>query len=58
VFSVELVAGPHVLQLPSLERGPDPPAEYLYFAAVLQRDQAGRYVRLGRGAVAAGRNAP
>jgi hypothetical protein len=47
VFAVELAAGPHLLQLPSLALGPDPQADYLYFAAVIHADVAGRYVALG-----------
>jgi hypothetical protein len=35
-----------VLQLPRLELGPDPEADYLYFAAVLHRDVASRYLAL------------
>ena len=34
--TAELAAGPHVLELPSLEAGADPEADYLYFAAVVQ----------------------
>jgi hypothetical protein len=46
VFEADLSPGPHVLSLPSLEGGPDPEADYLYFAAVLQREAASRYVLL------------
>ncbi len=44
VFEAELPAGTHVLELPSHEGGPDPEADYLYFAAVVRRDGAERYV--------------
>lgn len=43
VFEADLAAGSHVLALPSHEDGPDPEADYLYFAAVLHRDTASRY---------------
>jgi hypothetical protein len=46
VFEAELSAGAHVLELPSLEAGPDPEADYLYFAAVVRRDGAERYLLL------------
>jgi hypothetical protein len=46
VFEADLSAGAHVLELPSHEDGPDPEAEYLYFAAAVRRDLAARYVAL------------
>ena len=39
VFEADLSAGAHVLELPSHEDGPDPEADYLYFAAVVRRDR-------------------
>lgn len=47
VFETELAAGPHALELPSLAEGPDPEAEYLYFAAVVSRELAPRYLAVG-----------
>jgi len=44
VFETDLSAGAHVLELPSHEGGPDPEADYLYFAAVVRRDVADRYL--------------
>ncbi|HYN04746.1 MAG TPA: hypothetical protein VE359_20010, partial [Vicinamibacteria bacterium] len=44
LFEAELSAGAHVLRLPSHEGGPDPEADYLYFAAVVRRDAAERYL--------------
>ena len=44
VFEADLSAGAHVLELPSHEGGPDPEADYLYFAAVVRRDVAERYL--------------
>lgn len=44
VFDTDLSAGAHVLELPSHEGGPDPEADYLYFAAVVRRDVADRYL--------------
>ncbi len=44
VFEADLSAGAHVLELPSHEDGPDPEADYLYFAAVVRRDVAERYL--------------
>ena len=35
-----------MLELPSHEDGPDPEADYLYFAAVVRRDVAERYLVL------------
>ena len=46
-YEVELAPGPHRLELPSLEAGADPEADYLYFAAVVSRDLASRYLALG-----------
>jgi len=51
VYGAELAAGAHRLELPSLETGADPEADYLYFAAVVSRDLAPQYVALAdRGA--------
>jgi hypothetical protein len=47
LFETELAAGPHALELPSLAEGPAPEAEYLYFAAVVSRELAPRYLALG-----------
>jgi hypothetical protein len=47
VFETELSGGPHTLELPSLAEGPDPAADYLYFAAVVSREKASRYLALG-----------
>jgi hypothetical protein len=47
VHAVELGAGSHLMELPSLEAGPNPEADYLYFAAVVSRELAARYVALG-----------
>jgi hypothetical protein len=52
VFEAALDAGPHTLQLPSLEHGPDPAADYLYFAAAVHQDLAAQYVALGTRAAA------
>jgi hypothetical protein len=46
VFAADLATGPHVLQLPRLELGPSPEADYLYFAAAVSRDRAPRYLGL------------
>ncbi len=46
VFEAELAAGAHRLELPALETGPDPEADYLYFAAVVERAALSRYVDL------------
>ncbi len=43
VYDAELTAGAHRLELPSLDEGADPEADYLYFAAVVHRDAASRY---------------
>jgi hypothetical protein len=47
VFDAELEAGSHVLELPSHADGLDPEADYLYFAAIVHRDQADRYLSFG-----------
>jgi len=44
VFEADLSTGTHVLELPSLEGGPAPEADYLYFAAVVRRDVEDRYL--------------
>jgi hypothetical protein len=55
VFEADLSAGAHVLELPSHEGGPDPEADYLYFAAVVHREAADRCVSFaGAPAVAGG----
>lgn len=46
VFEAVLSMGAHVLELPSLEGGPDPEADYLYFAAVVRRDVVDRYLAI------------
>lgn len=46
VYDTELAASAHRLELPSLEKGADPEADYLYFAAVVSRDVARQYVAL------------
>jgi hypothetical protein len=46
VFEAELAAGPHRLELPSHASGLDPQADYLYFAAAVQRSHARDYVGL------------
>jgi len=46
VFEAELAAGRHRLELPSRASGPDPEAEYLYFAVVVHRTRAGDYLGL------------
>ena len=40
VCEAELSAGGHRFELPALDSGPEPEAEYLYFAAVVHRDDA------------------
>jgi hypothetical protein len=54
VFDAELAAGSHTLELPSHAGGPDPEADYLYFAAIVQRDYASRYLGLENAAAGAG----
>jgi hypothetical protein len=44
--TVEIGGGVHVLELPSLDSGPDPQADYLYFLELLHAEEAPRYVRL------------
>ena len=51
-FEADLGPGPHLLELPSLASGAEPEADYLYFAAVVSRERAGRY--LGSDADASG----
>jgi hypothetical protein len=46
VFEADLSSGAHVLEVPSHEDGPDPEADYLYFAAVVRREVAERYLAL------------
>jgi hypothetical protein len=46
VFSCDLSAGGHRLELPSLDSGPDPESDYLYFASIIQRGRASAYVFL------------
>jgi len=49
VCSPEIAAGEHSLELPSHESGPDPEADYLYFVALVHRDESGRYLSLPPG---------
>jgi hypothetical protein len=56
LLDLELAPGPHRLELPSLETPADPQADYLYFAAVVNRESAADYLTLG-GAVMAAANA-
>ena len=53
IHAADLATGPHLLELPSLEDGPDPEADYLYFAAVVSRDLAAQYIALGEAATGA-----
>lgn len=53
VFAIELDAGPHRLELPALDDGPDPQADYLYFAAAVRRELASHYLALGGAKAAA-----
>jgi hypothetical protein len=46
VCTTDAPSGAVALELPSHESGADPEADYLYFLALLHRDEAGRYVRL------------
>jgi hypothetical protein len=46
VCEADLSAGEHRLELPALDSGPEPEADYLYFAAVVHRDEAARYLTL------------
>jgi len=55
VFETALAEGAHTVELPSLEAGPDPQADYLYFAALVRRDLAAGYLDLGQAAEGAKR---
>jgi hypothetical protein len=46
VCTTDAPSGAVELELPSHESGADPEADYLYFLALLHRDEAERYVRL------------
>jgi hypothetical protein len=46
VCTTEAGVGALPLELPSHEAGADPEADYLYFLALVHRDEAARYVRL------------
>ncbi len=48
VCTSEIGAGEHRLELPSHESGSDPEADYLYFVALVHRDQAAAYLSLPR----------
>jgi hypothetical protein len=52
VCEADLSAGEHRLELPALDSGPEPEADYLYFAAIVHRDESGRYLSLGDGQTA------
>jgi hypothetical protein len=43
-LEAEIGPGPHLLELPSLDSGAEPEADYLYFAAVVSRERAGGYL--------------
>lgn len=47
VCEADLAGGRHRLELPALDAGPDPQAEYLYFAAVVHRDETASYLASG-----------
>jgi len=47
VFEVDLGPGTHRLELPELATGPDPEADYLYFAAAVRRDALEGRLMLG-----------
>jgi len=47
VVELELASGPHRLELPSLDAAADSQADYLYFAAVVSREQVSEYLTLG-----------
>jgi hypothetical protein len=49
VCAVDVAAGEHSLELPSHESGPDPEADYLYFIALVHRDESDRYLALPPG---------
>ena len=51
-LEADLGSGAHLLELPLLEAGPEPEADYLYFAAIVSREFAAGY--LGPEASAAG----
>jgi hypothetical protein len=46
VFLSDLGPGPHRLELPAHDSGPDPQADYLYFISIIHRDWAPRYLVL------------
>lgn len=46
VCATDAPDGTLALELPSHDSGADPDADYLYFLALVHRDEAGRYVRL------------
>jgi len=46
VCEADLSPGQHRLDLPALDAGPDPQADYLYFATAVSRDAADRYLGL------------
>jgi hypothetical protein len=46
VFFSDLVPGPHRLELPAHDSGPDPEADYLYFISIIHEDWAPQYVVL------------
>ena len=52
VCEADLSAGEHRLELPALDSGAEPEAEYLYFAAFVHRDDSVRYLSLGDGQTA------
>ena len=58
VCAVEAAAGPLVLEIPSHEEGTDPEADYLYFLALVHRDEAARYLRLPSLDAASGESLP
>ncbi|HXB57627.1 MAG TPA: hypothetical protein VN461_22895 [Vicinamibacteria bacterium] len=47
VFFSDLRPGPHRLELPARDSGPDPEADYLYFIGIVHEDWAPRYLVLG-----------
>jgi hypothetical protein len=47
VFTTELAAGEHRLELPSHDSGPDPESDYVYFASLIQGSLISGYVTLG-----------
>jgi hypothetical protein len=46
IFSSDLGAGRHRLDLPSLDSGPESEADYLYFASLIHEDWTARYLVL------------